>query len=110
MSPEAGWQEGILPAGENPQSVRNDLQDLVFAQHPELGEILRSFYEAGSTAASLSGSGSSLFGLFPSAAQARLFRESRDWGSFRVLECVSISRREYPRSLGLDSSAYFGSS
>jgi len=42
----------------------NDFEDSVFALHPEIGAIKEKLYDMGATYAAMSGSGSSLFGLF----------------------------------------------
>lgn len=42
----------------------NDFETTVFERHPELSSIKQSLYDAGAVYASMSGSGSSLFGLF----------------------------------------------
>lgn len=44
--------------------VMNDFEESVFSKHPELREIKRTLYEEGALYASMSGSGSALFGLF----------------------------------------------
>lgn len=44
--------------------VVNDFEESVFAKHPELREIKNSFYEEGALYASMSGSGSAVFGIF----------------------------------------------
>lgn len=54
--------------------ARNDLEGVVFDGHPELAWFRDALREAGATSALLSGSGSSLFGLFdgePSLAAAK---------------------------------------
>lgn len=43
----------------------NDFERTVFAAHPEIADIKQTLYEAGAVYASMSGSGSSVFGLFP---------------------------------------------
>lgn len=43
----------------------NDFELTVFAAHPELADYKRNLYDEGAIYASMSGSGSSLFGLFP---------------------------------------------
>jgi len=52
------------PVGEWRKLLRNDFEESVFAHHPELGEIKHALYDAGALYASMSGSGSALFGLF----------------------------------------------
>lgn len=46
--------------------VRNDFEDSVFPLHPELQQAKDSLYEHGAIYASMSGSGSALFGIFES--------------------------------------------
>ena len=42
----------------------NDFEESVFAKHPAIGDIKEQIYSLGAEYASMSGSGSSLFGLF----------------------------------------------
>jgi 4-diphosphocytidyl-2-C-methyl-D-erythritol kinase len=42
----------------------NDFEKSVFQAHPEIADIKNSLYKAGAYYASMSGSGSSVFGLF----------------------------------------------
>jgi 4-diphosphocytidyl-2-C-methyl-D-erythritol kinase len=51
--------------------VENDLEAAVVARHPVIGELERCLRRAGAFAAAMSGSGSSVFGLFVSAASAQ---------------------------------------
>jgi 4-diphosphocytidyl-2-C-methyl-D-erythritol kinase len=46
----------------------NDFEPVVFAAHPELAKIKSRLLRAGATAAAMTGSGSSLFGIYPDAA------------------------------------------
>jgi 4-diphosphocytidyl-2-C-methyl-D-erythritol kinase len=57
-----------LPVSEWKDKVVNDFEKSVFARHPEIGEIKQKMYERGAVYASMSGSGSSVFGLFADAA------------------------------------------
>lgn len=44
--------------------VENDLESIVFSQHPELRSIKERLMQSGAMAASMSGSGATIFGLF----------------------------------------------
>ncbi len=46
------------------EALTNDFEQSVFAIHPEIGRIKQQLYDAGAVYAAMSGSGSSLFGLF----------------------------------------------
>ena len=60
--------------------LTNDFEEGVFALHPEIADIKARLYGQGAAYASMSGSGSSVFGLFPDAPEEtdmrRLFPES----------------------------------
>jgi 4-diphosphocytidyl-2-C-methyl-D-erythritol kinase len=60
---ELSWEE-ILGA------VENDFELPVFRAHPDLQEIKRQLLDHGAQAALLSGSGATVFGIFPSEAEA----------------------------------------
>lgn len=51
-------------------SVKNDFEKSVFASHPVIGEIKQMLLDAGATYASMSGSGSTVFGLFAEKEKA----------------------------------------
>lgn len=53
-----------LPVEEWKDYIHNDFELPVFAQYPELQELKAALYEQGALYASLSGSGSALFGIF----------------------------------------------
>ena len=54
MQPVETWREELV----------NDFEQSVFSLHPEIGAIKDRLYEMGAAYAAMSGSGSSLFGLF----------------------------------------------
>lgn len=53
------------PVVEWKDLLRNDFEPSVFASFPALADIKRHLYEQGAVYASMSGSGSALFGIFP---------------------------------------------
>ena len=54
-----------LPVERWRGALMNDFEATVFAAHPELAAIKQSLYDSGAVYASMSGSGSALFALFP---------------------------------------------
>ena len=57
------------------KSVRNDFEESVFAQFPTLSEIKEQLYAQGAIYAAMSGSGSSLFGIFDHKPNTECFSE-----------------------------------
>lgn len=53
--------------------LKNDFEPHIFALHPELAEIKASLKEAGALYAAMSGSGSSIFGIFPGHHEAEAY-------------------------------------
>jgi len=51
--------------------VRNDFEAVLFPKYPELEKIKRELYEAGADYASLTGSGSAVYGMFEKENDAR---------------------------------------
>src|SRR5437879_12794033 len=51
--------------------LSNDFEGPVFQRHPRLDQIKRELLQRGATEASLAGSGSAVFGVFPSPAMER---------------------------------------
>lgn len=51
-------------------SVKNDFEKSVFATHPAIGEVKQLLIDAGAVYASMSGSGSAVFGLFADRLKA----------------------------------------
>lgn len=55
-----------LPPAEWKEYILNDFENVVFRMHPEIGDIKANLYRMGAQFALMSGSGSSVFGLFES--------------------------------------------
>jgi 4-diphosphocytidyl-2-C-methyl-D-erythritol kinase len=73
--------------------LKNDFEEAVFKIHPELAAVVRKLRKLGAKPALMTGSGSAVFGIFPSADQARAaagkFPGARtDWVRF-------VTRRQY---------------
>jgi 4-diphosphocytidyl-2-C-methyl-D-erythritol kinase len=73
----------------------NDFEEAVFQQHPRLGQIKRDLLQNGATEALLAGSGSAVFGVFPSPAKAR--RAAVGFPLDQTFVCETISRDSYRR-------------
>ncbi len=58
-----------LPVSEWRDRVTNDFEITIFRDYPQLAEMKEGLYEAGALYASLSGSGSALYGIFDSIPQ-----------------------------------------
>lgn len=50
-------------------NLKNDFEEAVFAQHPQIKECKETLYNAGAVYASMTGSGSTVFGLFDKDAK-----------------------------------------
>lgn len=67
--PEMSLKEIIqMPVSEWKKYMKNDFEESVFPQFPAIGEIKEEMYRQGAIYASMSGSGSSVFGLFATDA------------------------------------------
>lgn len=56
-----------MPVSQWAGSLTNDFEETVFNAHPELAAIKDQIYGAGATYAAMSGTGSTVYGLFPNA-------------------------------------------
>jgi 4-diphosphocytidyl-2-C-methyl-D-erythritol kinase len=75
--------------------LSNDFEKAVFQRHPRLAAIKRALLRAGAAEASLAGSGSAVFGVFPSPAMAR--RAAVGFPDDQAFVCEAVSRDRYVR-------------
>ncbi|MGA8764378.1 MAG: 4-(cytidine 5'-diphospho)-2-C-methyl-D-erythritol kinase [Candidatus Sulfotelmatobacter sp.] len=79
--------------------IANDFEEVVFPEYPELHEGKLALERAGAQYASLSGSGSALYGLFSSrdaAAKASATLRRQGW---EVQATVTLTRRSYGKKI-----------
>jgi 4-diphosphocytidyl-2-C-methyl-D-erythritol kinase len=75
--------------------LSNDFERPVFRRHPRLDQIKRALLRRGAAEASLAGSGSAVFGVFPSPAMAR--RAAVGFPHDQTFVCETVSRDRYAR-------------
>jgi 4-diphosphocytidyl-2-C-methyl-D-erythritol kinase len=75
--------------------LANDFEGPVFRRHPRLAAIKRELLQQGATEAALAGSGSAVFGLFRSPAQAR--RSAFGFPEDQAFVIDTINREDYAR-------------
>jgi 4-diphosphocytidyl-2-C-methyl-D-erythritol kinase len=75
--------------------LSNDFERSVFRRHPRLDQIKRDLLHRGAAEASLAGSGSAVFGVFPSPAMAR--RAAVGFPHDQTFVCETVSRDRYAR-------------
>ena len=75
--------------------LSNDFERPVFQRYPRLDQIKRELLQRGAAEASLAGSGSAVFGVFPSPAMAR--RAAVGFPHDQIFVCETLSRDRYAR-------------
>jgi 4-diphosphocytidyl-2-C-methyl-D-erythritol kinase len=77
--------------------LSNDFEGPVFRRYPRLRQIKRVLLQKGAAEASLAGSGSAVFGVFPSPAKAR--RAAVGFPHDQTFVCETLSRDRYARRM-----------
>jgi 4-diphosphocytidyl-2-C-methyl-D-erythritol kinase len=89
------WEFCALCWSSQGSGLSNDFERPVFQRHPRLASIKRALLRVGAAEASLAGSGSAVFGFFPSPALAR--RAAVGFPDDQAFVCETISRDSYLR-------------
>ncbi len=98
-SSRGGTKNGNSQPWTTQDSLQNDFESVIFDMEPEIGRARKSLIQAGAAGALLAGSGSSVFGIFPSRnEQERAISEIKSEAGWRVFPCVTVSRNEYLRA------------
>jgi 4-diphosphocytidyl-2-C-methyl-D-erythritol kinase len=79
--------------------IKNDFEQVVFPEYPELSEGKRVLERAGAKYASLSGSGSTLYGLFASKEAARAAAGTLRREGWAAQATVTLTRGQYWRRI-----------
>ena len=91
------WLDIYRRESRPPAPSDNDLQAPVSSRHPEIAEIVADLKLAGSSHAAMSGSGSAVFGLFPTHAQAVAAARTVERPSRRIILTRTVARQEFDR-------------
>jgi 4-diphosphocytidyl-2-C-methyl-D-erythritol kinase len=91
--------------GDSPPWLRsdfeNDFESVIFDIYPEIRRAKELLLAAGATAALLTGSGSSVFGVFvDKESQQQALEKIQGEAGWRIFPCVTVSRNEYRQALG----------
>jgi 4-diphosphocytidyl-2-C-methyl-D-erythritol kinase len=81
--------------------LTNDFAPVVFRLQPDIERAHHALLTAGAQAAALSGSGSSIYGIFDSEqAQGRALSALRPAAGWQVFACTTLARAEYRQAFG----------
>jgi 4-diphosphocytidyl-2-C-methyl-D-erythritol kinase len=79
--------------------IENDFEKVVFPQYPELRQVKSVLERAGAQYASLSGSGSAVYGLFESRAKASAAAQKLNKAGVPAVATTTLTRRQYWKKL-----------
>src|SRR5664279_4020701 len=75
--------------------IENDFERVVFPEYPDLREVKRVLEREGARHASLSGSGSTLYGLFGSGEEAQAAAARMTAAGYAAIATTTLTRDEY---------------
>ena len=75
--------------------IENDFERVVFPEYPDLREVKRVLEREGARYASLSGSGSTVYGLFPSGEEAQAAAARMCASGHAAVATTTLTREEY---------------
>ena len=79
----------------------NDFESVIFDIHPEIRRAKELLLGAGAAAALMTGSGSSVFGVFADyESQQQALEKIECEAGWRIFPCVTVSRNEYRHAIG----------
>ena len=79
--------------------IENDFERVVFPEYPDLSEVKRVLEREGARYASLSGSGSTLYGLFGSGEEAQAAASRMSASGHAAVATTTLTREEYWKQL-----------
>jgi 4-diphosphocytidyl-2-C-methyl-D-erythritol kinase len=79
--------------------IENDFERVVFPEYPELREVKRVLQREGARYASLSGSGSTLYGVFASGEEAQAAAQRMRAAGHAAVATTTLTRDEYWRRM-----------
>ncbi|MGB2621742.1 MAG: 4-(cytidine 5'-diphospho)-2-C-methyl-D-erythritol kinase [Candidatus Acidiferrum sp.] len=91
------WRFCALCWSAQASGLSNDFERPVFRRQSRLAQIKRALLQRGAAEASLAGSGSAVFGVFPSPAMAR--RAAVGFPDDQTFVCETLSRDRYVRKM-----------
>jgi 4-diphosphocytidyl-2C-methyl-D-erythritol kinase len=95
-------EDGLPREVETWVRAGNALEPYACALCPAIGRIKERLQAAGASAASMTGSGSAVFGIFRSEVAAERARADLDLSGFTIMRSVPINRQDYRRRVTND--------